>query len=221
MSNGVVWRTLRRRFRRAKRRRAGRTGTSVEPEVQQNASVGWNWNVTEAEAIEAQPAQGSSAASAPSVHAVEYRADPGPAIKARRPLPSSGPDFERMADELLHLGGTKRGRSGSGAEPVRTDRPDDGGGSEVEVDSASEPPAVDNRFAIPLCGIAGLGATVAARLASAGIASVGALASVPDDEVDDLAAIIGTFPARVRGWVDRARDPAFAAPPAILEPDQH
>jgi predicted flap endonuclease-1-like 5' DNA nuclease len=51
----------------------------------------------------------------------------------------------------------------------------------------------------------GVGRTMEARLAEAGIVEIAQLAAIPDDDVDDVAALIGTFPGRLRTWVDAAR----------------
>ena len=66
---------------------------------------------------------------------------------------------------------------------------------------------------MPLAGLHGLGATMQARMFDHGLVTQDDVAAVGDDELEDLAADLGTFPGRLAGWVAEARANLAATDP--------
>ena len=64
-----------------------------------------------------------------------------------------------------------------------------------------------------LTGLHSLGATMRARMFDHGLTSIEILAEVGDDEIEDLASDLGTFPGRLSEWVAEARAMLAAADP--------
>ena len=205
-SNDDVWRNLKQRSRRGAD--PDQASSVVQPDRGRTPidAVGWNWD-----SIEPDPASASKLhdrSSAVGDHSVEQEgADEG--VAPRRPARSHQPvartvpriasddDLERMARELLFgLGDRSPGRS---VGTVLT-------ADAVDASTASGEPVEIEEVVIPLSEVAGVGSTVAERLALAGYDSAQALARITDGQVDDLAHEIGTFPARVIRWVEQARE---------------
>lgn len=110
---------------------------------------------------------------------------------------ASDEDLERMACQLLFGISDQSKRRSSGSTVAE--------GSMVQ--SVPERSPIDVVVVkISLLEIDGLGTTIAERLAVAGYDSAQALALIDDEYVDDLAHEIGTFPVRVHGWVEHARE---------------
>ncbi|MGD9705428.1 MAG: hypothetical protein AB7Q42_04280 [Acidimicrobiia bacterium] len=57
----------------------------------------------------------------------------------------------------------------------------------------------------PLQCLSGLSATMERRMTSAGYLTQAELASVADDEIEDVADALGTFPYRLAAWISEAR----------------
>jgi predicted flap endonuclease-1-like 5' DNA nuclease len=241
VSNDDVWRNLKQRLRRGADPDQDSSSGQSERDRGPIDPIGWNWASTERDpagrAFESDDS--STAAHSKSVAPVGYRAEVpgsdersvdrlsveesvvdrvGPVRRPARlrqatgyvvPRTASAEDLERMAHQLLFGPSDRPTRRSSGSTLIA---------ETVEISGAKGGPIDRSEVAVPLSEVAGVGATVAERLALAGYDNAQALARIADDRVDDLAHEIGTFPGRVHRWVQHAREltnhPTNLAPPS-------
>jgi predicted flap endonuclease-1-like 5' DNA nuclease len=139
----------------------------------------------------------------PTARQVPEHAVAGRPTRSRRPVgrmvapTTTDEDLERMAHQLLFGLGDRHDQRLVGGSSNRD--------SAENSPTPTEPLAVIE-VAVPLSEVAGIGVTIAERLVGAGYDSAQALAGITDDQIDDLAYNIGTFPTRVCQWVERARE---------------